>query len=236
MSLIFTTITELIDDNVNTDDYSFSRAKKTRYINLSIDKLLLLAFGEGAGGTWELDDYNQTDYPIITTDLVQGRIDYPFVADETGNLVIDIYKVQVMNKEGRYVDLIPTDQQTQYYRGLNDNSGTTGIPTHYDKTANGIFLAPAPSEDKQNGLRVFINRESTYFTEEDTSKKWGYTGLWHEFLVLNASYLWARARGLENKNDLKRDTLEIEDRIRKHLGQRQRDVRKRFIPFREDNK
>jgi hypothetical protein len=79
-----------------------------------------------------------------------------------------------------------------------------------------------PSYNKTNGLRAFVNRESSYFAPTDTTKKWGYTGLYHEYLVLYASYQYARAKNLDVREGFKRDLLELEEKIKKHAGTKHR--------------
>lgn len=237
MSLSATNIFSIIDDNCGTTSTSFTLATKARYLNLGIDNLLLTLFGQGAGGAWQLDDSNQTDYPIIIIDLISGQRDYAFISDGSGNLILDIYKVQVKDAQGVFHDLTPVDQQgSDAPSTMTDGQNSTGTPTHYDKTGNGIFLDLIPSYASTGGLRVFINRESTYFTASDTTKKWGYTGIWHEYLVLYASYQYARAKTLANRETLKRDLLEMEEKIKNHAGQRERNVAKRLKVRIEDNR
>lgn len=237
MSLQFSTILDKIDDNCGTNSTTYTTAKKVVDINLGIDNLLLMLFGQGAGGTWQLDDYNQVDFPIITTNLVSGQRDYSFVDDETGNIILDIYKVQVMGNDGVYRDVLPVDQQGENTpASMTNGLNATGTPTRYDKTGNTIFLDLIPNYDKADGLRVFINRESTYFTVSDTTKKWGYTGLYHEYLVLYPSYQYARAKSLINRDIFKRDLLELEQKIAREQGQRQRDVKSRMVVRLESNK
>lgn len=237
MSLTFSDIASIIDDNVGTNSTSFSLASKARYVNLGIDNLLLMLFGEGAGGKWQLDDCNHSHYPIITTDLVASQRDYAFTTDEDSSLILDIYKVQVKDASGVYHDLIPVDiQGSDAPTTMTDGQDSTGTPTHYDKTGNGIFLDLIPSYSSTNGLRIFINREAHYFLSTDTTQKWGYTGIWHEYLVLYASYQWARAKTLNNREVLKRDLTEMEDKIRKHAGTRERDVKRQMTANVENNK
>ena len=237
MSLAYSTILTKVRNNTDTDSASYTDANITIDVNLAIDNLLLMLFGEGAGGSWQLDDYNQTDYPIITTDLVASQRDYAFTSDGSSNLILDIYKVQVKGNDGVYRDLTPVDQQGENASvGFTDGQNGTGTPTQYDVTGNGIFLDPIPSYAKTAGLRVFINRESTYFLSSDTTKKWGYTGLYHEYLVLYPSYQYSRARGLNNQEAFKRDLLELETKIRKHSGSRQRNIKPKMTPMVENNK
>lgn len=238
MSLQYSDILTKIDDNCGSNTTSYSVAKKTIDVNLGIDNLMLMLFGEGAGGSWQLDDTNHTKYPIITTDLVANQRDYPFNTDEQGNIILDIYRVMVKNSStGLYVDLTPVDQQSSSnIASFLDGQNLTGVPNRYDKTGNAIFLDPIPSYDSTNGLKVWINREASYFTSSDTTKKWGFTGLYHEYLVLYPSYQYARAKNLANREVIKRDLIELEEKIRKHAGTRERDVVRRIIPNIENNK
>lgn len=237
MSITYTNILTKIRDNVGSNSTNHTTATITIDVNLGIDNILLKLFGQGAGGSWQLDDSNQTDYPIITTNLVANQRDYSFTTDANGNVILDIYRVMVADSSGVFYDLTQVDQQDINNSPLTmvDGRNTTGNPNKYDLTGNGIFLDPIPSYSYTNGLKVFINRESTYFTSSDTTKKWGYTGLWHEYLILYACYQYARKAKLSNMNVFKRDLLEIEDAILRHAGVRNR-TKRRIIPNVENNK
>ena len=198
---------------------------------------MLLLFSNGAGGKWQFDDANQTDYPIITTNLVSGQRDYAFTTDESGNIILDIYKVQAKDTAGVYHDLIPVDQQSDTLSTMTDGSDTTGTPTHYDKTGNGIFLDLVSSYNYKDGLRVFINREALHFSATgDEDVVFGFTGIYHEYLVLYASYQYARTKGLLNRETFKRDLLEMEEKIKRHAGTRERDVVRKMKFSVENNK
>src|SRR3990167_5269860 len=62
--------------------------------NIAVDDFWTIAVP--ASGTWQLDDSNQTDFPIIKTNIVSGRRDYTFTTDGSGNLILDIYKVAIL--------------------------------------------------------------------------------------------------------------------------------------------
>ena len=64
-------IVQEIDEMVGTNNTTYPIASKTRDVNLALDKVFSLIFQ--VGGTWQFDDSNQTDYPIITTDIVSGQ-------------------------------------------------------------------------------------------------------------------------------------------------------------------
>lgn len=223
MSLNFTQITELIDRNCKSNSASYPIDEKTADINLSLDKALDLIFK--SSGRWQFDDSNHDDYPIITTSITQGQRDYPFVTDESGNLILDIYKVMVKSTTtGQYEEIYPVDVQSdQGTEGFYDGLNTEGKPYRYDKTANSIFLDQIPDETVTNGLKVYINREGSYFQTTDTTKKAGFAGLFHEYLALRPSYQYAYRNSLQNKNDLKNEMLEMESAMKKHYRDRNKD-------------
>lgn len=231
MSLTYSNLCSIVDDNLGTSTTSFPVATKTRYANLAIDNLWLLLFSNGAGGTWQYDDSNHAHCPIITTNLVSGQRDYHFVTDEDGAIILDIYKVQVKDQSGVFHDLKIVDRQgddPDLPTTFNDGQDSTGTPTYYDKTGNGIFLDLVPNYSSTNGLRLFINREAHYFEATDTTQKLGFTGIYHEYIVLYVCYQYARAKSLESRETFKRDLQEMEQRIKSHSSQRERNVAKRL--------
>lgn len=244
MSLVFSNaaaksgIVELIDETLGTNSTTYPLAAKVRDINLSLDKIYSIIFA--AGGTWNFDDSNQTDYPIIRTNLVAGQRDYSFVTDASGNLILDIYKVLVADSAGVYRTIQPYNVQSQDTRASFTNGANTGgIPTNYDKTANGIFLDFVPNYNYTNGLMVYINREGSYFTVADTTKKPGFAGLFHEYLALNTSYKYAARKGLQIaggrirggvRTGLLGDVYDMEQAIGDYYGTRERDINRRMTP------
>lgn len=194
----------------------------TAEVNLALDKALAIIFR--AGGKWQFDDSNHTDYPFITTGLIASQRDYTFTTDEQGNLILDVYKVMVKDENGIFYELDPVDQQNDedmqsFYDGVN----ATGKPTRYDKTANGIFLDAIPSYSSAGGLKVFINREGSYFTTSDTTKMPGFSGLFHNYIPLCVSYEYAMTNQLANKDDLYNEMSLMENNMKIHYRDRSRD-------------
>lgn len=236
MSLNFTQILSLIDRNCKSSTASYSVADKTADVNLALDFVLATIFK--SGGTWQFDDYNHEDYPIITTNLVAGQRDYPFVTDEQGNLVLKIYRVVMAQPDGTFVDITPVDVQSEDgVTGFYDGEELRGTPNKYDKTANAIFLDAIPSYNYTNGLKVYINREGSYFTTSDTTKKAGFAGLFHEYLALRPSYQYAYRNSLPNAKLLQTEMLLMEKAIKDYYGSREQDMRSGSMkPARENNR
>lgn len=184
-----------------------------------------------ASGTWQLDDSNQTDYPIITTNIVSAQRDYAFTLDGSSNLILDIYRVAILGSASAttYQEIEPVDTQSDLYPGgLVTNDTTGGTPVRYDKTGNGIFLDPVPNYNATNGLKIWINREASYFTSSDTTKKPGVPGLFHGYFYLKPASDYARRNNLANQDRLQSEVLRMEQDIKRYFSERPRDERKQI--------
>lgn len=226
-------IVELIDANVNTDSTQYPLIQKTRDINLALDKALAIIFQ--VGGTWQFDDSNQSDYPIITTNIVAGQRDYSFTSDANNNLILDIHRVLVADENGNFRQVYPVDVSTNHApNGFTDGLNVQGQPSSYDKLANAIFLDPIPNYNRAGGIKVYISREGSYFASTDTTKKPGIAGLFHEYLALRPSYQYAYRKGLANAGALEKEMLKMEDDMREYYKAREKDVQKKIVPYRNN--
>ena len=218
-------------------------AQFTSDCNQALDDFWAIAIP--ASGTWQLDDSNQTDYPIITTNLVASQRDYSFTTDGSSNLILDIYRVFILSSATAtdYVEIFPRDAQSDLgTKGFTANQTTTGTPYRYDKTANGLFLDPIPSYASTNGLKIYINREASYFTTAHTDRKPGVYGTLHAYFYLKPALTYARRNNFANANQIEREVMKFEGvngrggLIREAYAYRARDERKqlsmRSIQFR----
>jgi hypothetical protein len=246
MSLVFSNTTtkngliQQIERNCGFNDADISGnttllAQFTGDINSSLDYIYSKIFE--VGGTWQFDDSNHTDYPIITTDLVLGQRDYSFTTDGNSNLILDVYKVFIKDSAtGNYVEVYPVDVQTGAETSFTDGLNTTGLPSSYDKTATGIFFNVPPSYSATAGLKLYINREGSYFATSDTTKKAGFAGLFHEYLALRPSYMYCMRNQIKNFQVYKNEMLEMENNIMNHYKAREKDVSKQLIPVYRNTK
>ena len=199
----------------------------TGSVNVALDKAFHIIFS--ADGNWNFDDSNHTTYPILTGNLIDGQRDYSFTADADGNVILDIFKVFVRKSTtDPYYEIYPVDVQRDAEDDISsfaDGLNTEGQPYKYDKTATGLFLDPIPNANVTAGLKLYVNREGSYFATTDTTKVPGFAGLYHEYLVLEPAYRYARAHRLDVQETLKRDVLEMEKDIVKFYSRRNKDER-----------
>ncbi len=225
----------------NTGDITNNAQRKADFtdaMNVAQDEVFSIIFNKVNNG-WQFDDTTHTKYPIIKADLVKGQRDYAFTNDEQGNLILDIFKVLVTDPDGNTKEIEQVDRFALNSSNVNLDSFSTneeGVPSRYDLLANGVFLDKIPSYDLEDGLQLYISREGTYFATTDTTKKPGFAGLYHDYLVLRPAYEYARDKGLDNVERLKRDLAEMRDAIETHYGNRGRGISRTLTPSRENNK
>lgn len=212
MSLNFTKIVSLIDAEVKTNSTSYPLATKVLDINVALDDAIDIAIK--SCGVGKFDDSNHSDYPTITTDLTSGQRDYSYTLDGSSNLILDIYKVLVMDTSGVYQELTQVDETTDLYtESFTDGITVNGQPTKYTRTGNGIKFDVTPNYSQTNGIKILINREGSYFTTSDTTKKPGIDGRLHEYLVISPACKHAQRNGLANKDELYNRKVLLEKRI-----------------------
>jgi hypothetical protein len=205
----------------------------TAAVNQAFDDFVAIAIQ--AGGTWQFDDSNFPDYPIITTNLVAGQRDYSFTTDQAGNLILDIYDVFIKNEQGVYCKVYPMDVQSDpYSSNFTNGLNIQGVPCRYDKTANGFFLDPVPQYASTAGLKVYINREASYFSSTDTTKKPGVPGLFHKYFYLKPALDYARRNNLANYQAIANEVSQLEGvgsqpgAIAEYFANRAKDERQRL--------
>lgn len=213
----------------------------TSKINLAFDDFLPIAIN--ASGSRQFDDSNFTDFPFIETDLIANQRDYTFSGDEGGNLVLEVYKVMLRGSDGVYRELEPIDQQ---YRGQGssmwDGLAQTGTPRQYDKTGNGIILDLLPTYNWRNanegkrGVKMFVNREPSYFVYTDTTKKPGVPGSLHRWFVVRPAEDYTRTHVPSLYPALREERLELEEKIEKHFALRPKDDVRRLVAGKHSNK
>lgn len=186
----------------------------TARVNLALDRYFAIAVQ--ASGVWELDDFNHTgDYSVIYTNIVSGQRDYSFITDEDGNYILDIYKVLILPSatDTIYRELYPVDENQSENVDIIDESNTAGVPTKYAKRGNAVHFGGAIfNYNATRGIKVLVNRTSSYFTYTDTTKVAGYP-YFQEYFFLKPSLEHARRNSLATLPRLEKQILDLEGDI-----------------------
>lgn len=176
---------------------------------------------------WQYDDPNHSDYPIGLTTLTSGQQDYQleFSADDS-HLKID--RVEIKTSAGLWKKLKPIDladtneAQTELYK-------TDGEPMYYDKTANSIFLYPAPNYTQVNSLKVHYQRQPSYFATTDTTKRPGVPAMFHRLVSLYACEDFCLSKNMTEKlNQIAARRQEIEGDMQDYYNRRDKDDKPRM--------
>ena len=210
----------------------------TAAVNMTWDRYLALALP--ASGRWQYDDSGHTDFPIIKTNIVSGQKDYTFTTDGSGNLILDIYKVAILPDATvtEYDLIFPIDTQSQDLNTeLITETTQGGTPVAYDKTANGLLFEPTFDYAATNGIKVYINREPSYFVDTDTTKLPGCPGLHHEYFAIRPAFDYARRNNLAIAEKLREEVVNfegdekrgIQGSIVQHFARRSRDERDMLV-------
>lgn len=216
---------------------STSRLKAlTADINLAMDDYVAMAIQ--ASGTWKLDDTNHTDYPEISTDIIAGQREYTFLTDESGNAILDIYKVYAKESaSGAYKLLESYDSDSETAEStFTDGQNISGVPAKYDKLANSIRFDVLPISNVTNGLKVSINREGSYFTYSDTTKKPGFPGIHHKYFYLKPAFDYARRNTLTSYPRLEGELIKMEREIKEYFDRRAKDEPQRLTIYKQNNR
>jgi len=218
-------IVQEIDFLVNSDNNSYPLTDKTRNVNRAYDKVVSLILN--ADGRWEFDDQNATDLPIATTDLISGQQDYSF--DPT---FLIVSRVEVKDQNGSWIALSPFSQADIPRGGLpgfvpsqslTDFLSNPGVPQYYDKMANSIFLYPKSSYNSTAGLKVYFQRNVSYFVPTDTTKTPGFSNMFHRILSMSAALDYARAKNLDIKTNLAQDLQELWSDLQAYYTRKSKD-------------
>lgn len=217
----------LFGSSTATSPYAI--ADKTRNINNAYDKVVSLILQ--ADGRWEWDDNNKTDLPIGTTSLVADQQDYEMSAAT----FLKILKVEIKDSSGNWKVLSPISLNDKTTQSITDYKSTAGTPQEYDKLGNSIFLYPKPSYASSGGLKIFYQRNVTYFSATDTTEVPGFAEPFHRILSYGAALDYAIANSMQSKiNILKPLMAELETGLIKFYSTRGRDE-KMTIKLQDEN-
>jgi len=176
-----------------------------------------------ADGRWKFDDSNQTDQPVACTDLVADQENYKViirVPDVTQDWM-DIERVEVLDESGQGRQLRPFDNSDINGIAFTEFMDTSGEPTYFDFDGSSIFLKPASSYAKTDGMTIYFNRAPLVFTKTDTTKRPGFASIFHEILSLGAKYDWEVAKNPAQAEQTMRDILTMKLDIKNFYSKRE---------------
>lgn len=178
----------------------------------------------GADRRFQFDDTNHTALPIGTTNLVANQADYSFLTDEQGNTILNLTRIDILDSDGLYRQLIPIDQAQLTGVALDEWFKVNDKPLYYDKIADNIIrLYPTPATSVTSGLKFYFQRTPSYFVAADTTKQPGVPPLLHRGFVVASAYDGALTLGLANTQALFVELQREQAKMEQHFTNRETD-------------
>ena len=171
----------------------------TALLNRALDKVTVLIMS--SDGRWQYDSTNYTDLPIGTTDLIDGQQVYTLSVSH-----LKLLRVEVKNQENKYIKLDPIDINDIDEQGMTEFMNSEGTPKYYDIQSDVLFLYPKPQTGYvtfDEGLKVYFQRASSYFSITDTTKTPGFASIFHRLVARWACYDYALSRQLPIANNIR---------------------------------
>jgi hypothetical protein len=212
-------ITFLTDANTN----NFPNPDRLIAINTARDDIHLQILE--SQDEWDFDDKNNTDFAILTTDLLADQSDYALPSN-----IIKIKRVEITYDGTNWHKAQPIDVNED-----SDPTNTSSIADNYsvsepfyDIQNNSIILYPIPSSAVTNGLKIWDDRSLTEFSLSDLTtgtSELGFDRQIDDLVPLKASYdyLLAKTNDKGKIDRIDKKIKELEDKLRKLYGSKQRD-------------
>lgn len=219
-----------IDFWAGTTSTTYPTEDKTRNINLGYDRVVSLILQ--ADGRWQWDDANASDIPTGTINLVSGTQKYDL---GTGvSTFLRIVKVACKDTGGTYRELEPMSLQD--FEGIDVMDATrTGTPTAYFKMGDYLVLNVIPNYSSTSGLKLYTQKNVSYFTTSDTTKEPGFAAPFHRLLSLYPAKDYCSVNDMPKRLSVIIGEIEkLEASLVAFYSQRSRDERPR-LRIRKEN-
>lgn len=242
MSIVFSDtvnnlgIVQQVRSFMRVDANQWPTSRIVNSVNNYLDKVTGYAIGADRRFQW--DDTNHTKLPIGTTNLVAGQSDYSFLTDEQGNSILNLTRIDVLDSNGFWRELISRDMSL-IYQAIDEDQRTASLPIYYDKIADNIIrLSPKPVASVTSGLKFYFQRTGSYFAADATTKSPGVPPLLHRGFVIAAAYDGALTLGLPNLQPLSVEFQKEEQKMIEYFTNRNTDdnLNKGFFAVRRSSR
>ena len=217
-------IVQQVRNLLRVDSTQYPTSRIVNSVNNWLD--FVTGYAIGADKKFRFDDTNHTKLPIGTTNLVANQREYSFLADEQGNRILTLTRIDVKDSAGIWQELKPIDQAEISPSALDEFMKTSSKPIYYDKISDNVIrLYPASDTTVSSGLKFYFQRTPSYFTASDTTKEPGVAATLHRGAVIFAAYDGALSLGLPNLQALSVERIAEEERMKEYFQSRNEDER-----------
>jgi hypothetical protein len=218
---------------VNADTSSYTNANLLIDLNMWYHKVVTMILQ--SQDEWDYDDARNTDFPILSTSLVENPRDYSIPVSEK---VLKLKSVNISYDGTNFYKATPIDSG-EFTQGVGLTSSSTQEATvdgRFDKTSprydmkyGSIFVYPrANATDVANGGKIVLEwtRQITEITSAELTTGTvvlGFDDPFHPMVAYGCAFEFAISKGLPNKNDLFTVIQDYEARLKDHYSSKQKD-------------
>lgn len=173
----------------------------------------------------DFDDANRTDFPLITTSLVANQRDY---AVPVSKGLLEWKRVEISYDGTNYYRATPIDSG-EISVGLGNASEIDGYfstsAPGYDTKGLSILLYPRPTASTGEVVVEYSRNMQAITTSDITTGTLvpGFDSTFHMMLAYGPAYEYAVANSLANRDEIKAQLDEYEQRLRRQYGRKQKD-------------
>lgn len=223
-----TGIVEDIDFLINTDSTSYPIEQKTRNINRRYDEVVSMILQ--SDGRWKWDDTNQTAQPATAINMTEQTTAVA-IPDTT---YLTINRVEILDVNGNWYKINPFNEHEIVDQAMSEFLKTPGRPLLYEKVGGFLNLYPKPSSANvtlSGGLKIYYQRNASYFATTDTTKVPGFAAPFHRILSLGGALDYAIANSMNGKISILAPLLtKMEQDLQLFYSTRSRDESVRLVP------
>lgn len=199
----------------------YASADRVIAINKAIDDIQTMILQ--SQDEWDFDDTNKADFPILTTDLVASQQSY---ALPMGTLKVKRLEMTYDGTNWRKVHPIDVNEIAHATDTTNIADNFSQDNPYYDLQSGQLMLYPIPDAAVTGGLKIWTERIMSAFDADDLSTGTaspGFDRQFHEMVALSVALDWAIAKGTQNRDILKGQLAEYEQRLKQYYGDKQLD-------------
>lgn len=224
-----TQIKQLVHDLVDTSSSSFSDPRMIRGMNKAQDQVVNLIIENDTMSQW--DDKNYTDLNEGFLNITANKKDYNIAEDENFADVLSVVKIFIKTSATgtEYVELPKTTKNFT-------PSTTTGVPTTYRISGRNVIFDITPNYTVANGMLVQFIRVPKPITAQDTTKELGIPSTYHHLVALITAYDYARAKRMDNRNDLLNEVNEEKRTLGLFISVQDKSTINRMTPGVQNNR
>jgi len=230
-----------ITDITNVDNTVYTDASRLIDINIWLHRVQSMIYT--SMDEVDFDDKNYTDYPRMTTSLVDSQRDYTIPDSEK---VVAFKRVDISYDGVNYYRALPIDSG-EIMSGIGPTSATVQqakvdqlfpkTAPRYDCAYNSVFIYPQPNaQDVANGGKIFMEwtRELKEFTASDLATGLAVPGFdteFHAILAYGPAYEFLLGTGQNvDTTYVAKSLQDLEARLIQTYGKKQIDRAMSVVP------